>query len=85
MWAQGIFRIMRNSAPVPARKSLPSRTYWTDPMIRFEAMPNEKPADTSAAKPAKASKASKSKAKTSKSASEQDLLDLPSDVIDEKD
>jgi len=54
-------------------------------MIRFEAMPNEKPEDTSAAKPAKASKASKSKGKTAKSASEQNLLDLPSDVEDEKD
>jgi hypothetical protein len=82
MWAQGEFRIMRNSAAVPARKSLPSPTYWTDPMIRFKAMPTEKPEDTSAAK---ASKASKTKVKAVKSASKQDLLDLPSDVEDEKD
>ncbi|WP_339761952.1 hypothetical protein [uncultured Hoeflea sp.] len=49
-------------------------------MIRFEAMPNEKPAATSAAKP---SKAGKTKGKTVASASKQDLLDLPSDEKDQ--
>lgn len=47
-------------------------------MIRFEAMPNEKPAATSAAKPSKAGK-------TVASASRQDLLDLPSDEKDQAD
>jgi len=57
-------------------------------MIRFKAVPNDKPEDTSAAKPdkpVKAGKTSKTKAKTAKSDPEQDLLDLPSEVDDEKD
>ena len=51
-------------------------------MIRFEAMPDEKPAASSAAKP---SKAGKTKGKTAVSASKQDLLDLPSDDKDQAD
>ena len=51
-------------------------------MIRFKALPNEKPEDTSVAKPAKASK---SKDKIAASASKQDRLDLASGEEDEKD
>lgn len=57
-------------------------------MIRFKSVPNDKPEDTSAAKPdkpAKASQASKAKTKTAKPGPEQDLLDLPPEVDDEKD
>ena len=58
-------------------------------MIRFKAMPTEKPEDTSAAKASKASKTKgkvyKAKTKKDNSASEQDLLDLPSEAEEEKD
>ncbi|MGJ8570510.1 MAG: hypothetical protein ACSHXI_07410 [Hoeflea sp.] len=51
-------------------------------MIRFEAIPVEKPEDKSVAKPAKGGK-TKSKAATA--ATKQDLLDLPSNEENEKD
>lgn len=51
-------------------------------MIRFKTVPNDKPEDTSAAKP---SKSSKTKNKVEKSVPKQDLLDLPANEEDEKD
>ena len=51
-------------------------------MIRFKAMPSEKPEVTSAAKP---TKADKTKGKTAAAASKQDLLDLASDAEDQAD
>lgn len=51
-------------------------------MIRFKTMPNDRPEDSSAAKPAKTSK---TRSKTAEAAQKQDLLDLPADEEDEKD